>query len=440
MSCVCLQGDLRFNDGVQGGAPSYRNTLRLLGELGFEVSWLDMTVSFGTGERHWSNVGAETALVRRCRGDIRRFGELLRRVARREWYYAFVPVSKLLRRNNFSEEFASGMVYPLTALFFGTGSQTSRVSSVLVARVFNDPKLRLFEYDEERLLSQAPKMFAFPPLADVYARLGAEIEAQGGTVRVGCPVQSVVRRRGRAVEVVCGGGERLNFDEVVFATNTEVSQRLLKAGGSRLGFVERRLLSGVEYFDDVTVTHTDAAYMSAHYEMAGKPMYYIKTYNEHGEPSKGEMSFDLSSYQPHARADGESAIYQSIFLNRTADERMWTRGDIDESKIVLVKWWRMFAHTVSHLVRSPLWRFAQGARSTFYAGSYTLVNTHEIAIISGLAAAYRLGADYAFADDQLAADQFDLFLSINHGRRRKRVSPGAKGQAGAPSTSTVPAA
>ena len=119
---------------------------------------------------------------------------------------------------------------------------------------------------------------------------------------------------------------------------------------------------------------------------------------------------------------------------------MWTRGDIDESKIVLVKWWRMFAHTVSHLVRSPLWRFAQGARSTFYAGSYTLVNTHEIAIISGLAAAYRLGADYAFADDQLAADQFDLFLSINHGRRRKRVSPGAKGQAGAPSTSAVPAA
>ena len=72
--------------------------------------------------------------------------------------------------------------------------------------------------------------------------------------------------------------------------------------------------------------------------------------------------------------------------------------------------------------RKVLAYFAQGARSTFYAGSYTLVNTHEIAIISGLAAAYRLGADYAFADDQLAADQFDLFLSINHGRRRKRVS------------------
>ena len=106
-------------------APSYRNTLSLLALLGFDVSWVDMTVSFGKGtQTHWSNVGPSSALAQRCAAECARFGRLLERVAAREWWYAFVPVRDLLRSNGFSADFAEGMVYPLVALFFGTGSQT----------------------------------------------------------------------------------------------------------------------------------------------------------------------------------------------------------------------------------------------------------------------------------------------------------------------------
>jgi len=38
------------------------------------------------------------------------------------------------------------MIYPLTALFFGTGNQTPNVSSIMIARVFLDPQLKLFQY------------------------------------------------------------------------------------------------------------------------------------------------------------------------------------------------------------------------------------------------------------------------------------------------------
>ena len=48
------------------------------------------------------------------------------------------------------------MVYPLVALFFGTGNQTPKVSAAIIARVFRDPSLALFEYDPESLLSQTP--------------------------------------------------------------------------------------------------------------------------------------------------------------------------------------------------------------------------------------------------------------------------------------------
>ena len=52
----------------------------------------------------------------------------------------------------------------------------------------------------------------------------------------------------------------------------------------------------------------------------------------------------------------------------------------------------------------------QGRKNSWFCGSYTLVNTHEIAIISGLAVAERLGAPYPFQDDKLALKQFETYL------------------------------
>ncbi len=45
-------------------------------------------------------------------------------------------------------------------------------------------------------------------------------------------------------------------------------------------------------------------------------------------------------------------------------------------------------------------------------------NMHEMACVSGIAAAYRLGADYEVFDD-LAEDLFKKYLLISHGVRYK---------------------
>ena len=62
----------------------------------------------------------------------------------------------------------------------------------------------------------------------------------------------------------------------------------------------------------------------------------------------------------------------------------------------------------------------QNTKHTWYCGSYTLFNTQEIAVMSGLAVAERLGASYPFAHDPLAAAQFDMYLSVAHGAKRRR--------------------
>ena len=86
-------------------------------------------------------------------------------------------------------------------------------------------------------------------------------------------------------------------------------------------------------------------------------------------------------------------------------------------QVLLRKWWRQFAHTWRHfLFTVPLMRFLQGRRHSWFCGAYTLANTHEIATISGLAVAERLGAPYPFRDDALAAMQFDTYMKFLHGR------------------------
>jgi len=413
-----------INDGVQGGAVSYANVSRLMRacDVG-EPHWVDVRVSFGRGTTHWRNHGPPTALVETLREDIKKFAKTLRAIKRFEALYAFVSVERALRWHGHSKAFRDRMVYATTALFFGTGNCTKKVSSIVLARVFNDDRLRLYDYDPVRFMSEAPKMFAFPRFDEVYGKIGDEVRRRGGKITLGARVDKVERsKRGVKVYFENANGERevRECDRVIFACNTEQSKAMLDAG-SGTSMMERMIFRNIEYFDDVSVTHSDETYMKRHYEVAEdvRDMYFIKSYED--DPSLCEMSFDLTAYQPFAEGTNGERVYQSIFLNAKKDKARWTRDEIDPKRVMLVKWWRQFGHTVRHFTRAvPFWRFVQNKRRTLYAGSYTMVNTHEIAVISGLVAAYRCGAEYPFADDALASFQFDLYASIIHGVKRRR--------------------
>jgi hypothetical protein len=85
------------------------------------------------------------------------------------------------------------MVYPLVALFFGTGNQTPYIScAILVSvlrndkdvqiftiasqeRVFMDPSMKLFEFSNKSLLASIPTMLAFPKVSQPLPALVAFI-------------------------------------------------------------------------------------------------------------------------------------------------------------------------------------------------------------------------------------------------------------------------
>lgn len=412
---------LYINDGVQGGAYSYRNVLQLHKMMGFDVSPVDMKISFGNGDAAWTNY-LDSKLTQRLQPEIKRFGSVLKWINRLEALFIVIPIRAVLKLFRFSDDFCNGMVYPLVALFFGTGNQTPFVSAAVIARVFLDSQLRIFEYDEKRLLSQTPRMFAFPKLHDVYAALTRNTSATFLFNRTVTRVQRGVQTsEGQTVvRVTDSEGDTRDFDRVVFCCNAE---SVLAALGGEATWLEKRVLGNVKYYNDITISHEDADYMKRHYEYnPGRgDQYFVRT--DPSDPSKIEMSFDLSCYQPQLRALGDerAPVFQSIFLD-DRDKASWTIDAIRPERIVARKWWRQFSHTWRHFAFTvPFVRCLQGKDGLYFAGAYTLFNTHELATISGLAVADRLGAPYPFADDQLAADQFDTFMWLAHGKRRSNA-------------------
>jgi phytoene dehydrogenase-like protein len=116
----CYGADF-LNDGVQGGSEIFAHTFRFFRMMGYEATEVELQIAFGRGkDGFWSNV-FPSQLVQEFRRDIRKFGKVLKIIGWLEIVFALVPVWLLMRLFFFSKGFGDKMVYPLMALFLGTG-------------------------------------------------------------------------------------------------------------------------------------------------------------------------------------------------------------------------------------------------------------------------------------------------------------------------------
>lgn len=282
-------------------------------------------------------------------------------------------------------------VFPLVALFFGTGNQTPSVSAAVIARVFLDPELRIFEYSPDRLLAETPRMFAFPNLETIFTTIASKI-APAATTHTCRTLKQVVRHADGTSTVTAqlanGSLVHGTFDQVVspsplgpagrailqvklplvllrqvFACDAESILRSL----DKPRWIEKWALGNVRYYDDLIITHEDEEYMRSHYHLdpQADDMYFVRT--DPSNKERIEMSFHLSKYQPHLTDSKGQArgIFQSIFLNRE-DSDTWTVDRIDPAKVLKRRWTRVFAHTWSHFAFwVPFVRLLQGRKNTW---------------------------------------------------------------------------
>lgn len=279
------------------------NTINVMHEFVFETTPVYMKVS-GKGNLAWMNYTA-SELVERLGPEINRFGKVLRTISHFEVLFIFQthlggPALVLVLSPTFRTQ-----CLPADSSVFGTGNETLMVSAAVVARVFLDDDLRLFDYDPGLLLSQTPEMFAFQKLQRMYETILSKIEVNFFS---NLAIKTVNRKDSKIYVTDVSGHEEV-FDCIVFTFDAETVLKVLKS----LTLLECVALGNVSYFNDLIVTYEDEEYTRKPYEVhPDRDQYFDRTDDRSLE--KNEMSFNLSNYQQQLNGSG-GKVFQTTFLD-----------------------------------------------------------------------------------------------------------------------------
>ncbi|GAA5888755.1 hypothetical protein JCM6882_002838 [Rhodosporidiobolus microsporus] len=445
-----------MNQGVQGGSWIYHHTFYHFRQRGTQAEPVELEVSFGKDDKFWTNV-FPTALVEKHMKEIKRFKWAMKIMRWFEVFFALIPIKVSLKMFFFSDEFINFMIMPSLALFLGTGNATPDLPSIMMERLYTSPTYGMwYPVDDKSLSSHKPPMVVFPEESKFYSDWQHILEARGVKVRLNTEVTSVVERSSKGVKVTTRGRrpqpdhhnpncadedlpEQLEeYDELVLCVLADTAKTLL---GKKARWLEKQILGNTKWSDDVTVTHNDLDYIKKWYEIefpaevavkklgdrdeteryehgkkAFNPMYLIK--ENPGDPRKLEMCFDCSAFQAQLNQDAplEDHVFQTIFLN-TKHKEHWSKDEIREDKIIRSDWWHQLMHSWTHYASVVPWLWLlNGKKRTRYAAAWTLVNAHELAVISGMSAAYSLGASYPeeLEQDDFALLCFRLYLLLQH--------------------------
>jgi uncharacterized protein len=207
-------------------------------------------------------------------------------------------------------------------------------------------------------------------------RLERDLRARGVSLRTAAPV-AAVRRGPLGVELRHRGGEWERFDEVVFATHSDVSLRLLSDATPS----ERANLSAVGYQDNHAVLHADPSVMPKR-----KKAWASWTYTEHS-PADRELialSYWMNSLQPIPQDD-----LMIVTLNATRPIR-------DE----LIYDTHTFRHPVFDLKAlraQDRIRATNGSANTWFCGAWMRNGFHEDGFASAVDVVEAMGTRIAEA-------------------------------------------
>lgn len=279
-----------------------------------------------------------------------------------------------------SRSFVNNVILPTLALFFGTGNQVAKLPAPLGAQVFSlgdekedDRALTVFDLDMQHfIMTSRNNMLALPPLVAVYNGIGDALHRAGVTVRLQRKADAVIED-GDHVRVMTGQVESV-FDKVVMAVQVPDAIPLLPPKHKAF-----KVLSKTRYYHDISVTHRDTRHMETHF--AYKPDLRINYFIHERSPSSMDMGFALHRYQ-HVSAP----LYQTLWL-QGKDGTPDRAAALTPQLVLREDHWYQVGHTVSHFVNCVSRLKTVQGPVIYFAGSWTLVNSHEVAVMSGIRAA-----------------------------------------------------
>ncbi len=348
--------------------PNYPNFTALLKHLAVESRPADMalSVSLDDGDFEYSS-GALFAQASNLFSA--RYWAMLRDVGRfyrqgpKDLASLEAPLTSLedyLATKGYCQAFRDDHLLPQAAAIWSTplGAIRDYPAAALIRFFQNHGMMSLFGRGKWRTVSGGSSAYV--------AKLAA---AFAGEVRTGVRV-SAVRRDLFGVDVRDSSGRTERFDQVVIATHGDTALSLLDDANQE----ERRLLSAFRYHRNLAVLHADARLMPMR-KAAWESWNHI---GRRETPGEGCVTYWMNRLQS-IRDAGD--LFVTLNPTREIAPDKVIHSDVYEHPLF---------DAAAIAAQAELWSL-QGARRTWFCGSYFGHGFHEDALQSGLAVAEAMG-------------------------------------------------
>ena len=389
-----------FDISVTACIPSvYDHIVLLMKKFGIALVDTKFSYSVKYGEGIYAH-DFDSDVRRQLQPEIERFQRLLRYLHWFGWLtrsqsqllnavnpFNYISMGRLLDLGRFSDDFRHKILKPMFINF------------VLATHIFDMPAALFARYLEFFDIESATPMQTWDQgTRRIYENLTADFQDK---LYLNRPVRRVYRENSRVV-VEDEQRAREEFDEVVFACNADQTLRILDIPTS----LERYVLSSIRYDGEIhhrAVVHHDSSVLPDH---EAQPLTtrsnHIEQFGE--KPDNYEITYIMHNQQPWAGNSDKPCL---VTYN--------PHKPIDDRKVLAEFSFQHIVHDVRHVaLLVPLFRFIQGKRRTWHCGAHTLVNSQETCLVSGLATARQLGADYHF-NDPAARRSFNYYGGIMYG-------------------------
>jgi predicted NAD/FAD-binding protein len=373
----------------------YHNYHALLTELGVEKTTLPITYYVEHPEGVFCQDGV-SELDRRFARDFARWGRVIRTATRINDFFLsgrrapsmydfsymnplnVLPLYRMARLFGVSDEFWRKIFVPVHCATLIT---TSMRDLPAVVAPLMESIVPLDRPCEMSTWAGAPRQ-VFDLMTEPFAH----------DVHTGCEVTSV-RSEGSGFALQSATGETFGAERVVFACQAPAVLSALEEPT----WLERRLLSRVQYVNDIDTTfsrfriHSDTGILPE--KERSRILSDFNTYVEVDEAGRLECTFVLSAGNPNLRDLGHPMLV--TFNSKKNIRGVQTELELPNANPTL---------SLRNLSNMLLLRYIQGRRGTYYCGSYTTPEgAHDLSFLSGLVISRALGAAYPFDPGNEAA-------------------------------------
>ena len=332
---------------------------------------------------YWSNSQIGGDLKHRFHGEMNRFHlDMLAMMEEGNLYYRGMSIREFLGKKSYTREFQQQVLLPLMTTFSGCNAPSLDYSLMYVALSFNMNLLSFFSPSHWRKTSGGIHQY----FKKIHRLLSEKIH-------LNCPVESVQKMK-QGIEVVLKNKNTIIVDEVIFACQAEIANRLLKNSSQ----FQHSLLGSFEYVNVQSVLHSDTAAVS------GKPLSHEYCQFELADEVRNDFPGFLTRVNHH--------LYPYQSLSTPLYVSFDHLEEINPAEILSIKNWKLPKLRPEDLTRKSKIRNIQGQDNYWFCGTDYSLTGHEGALVSGLVIAHRLGADYRFEDNWLAKAQFDTIKNF----------------------------